>query len=205
MDDDQGSQYHISHRTEQERAQAEERARQETSGLTGEELDAYLRRSTDNLDELSVQLGACAGVVVDDLQRLIHGVANVAVSLTALDPPWAQQHGNALLRAAQDSRINRGDSEGKVLLGLPTRGDEAAFFQWLGVVRSTIESGDLLGAACGYGMARLRKLIGVAGEIAIALAVIDDPRAQVAATELRRFVTKRPSAWPPLEEKAPKS
>lgn len=200
MEDDQGSQYRTSFLTEQERAQAEERERQNCSGLTEEELDAQIDRTLAGMDELCIRLGACGGVVVDRLQQLIQGVTKVAVSLTAMDAPWAQLHGNELLKAAHEAVISPRDREGKVLLGLPKRGDEAAFLQWLSVVRSSIENGDWLGAACGYGVARTNKLVGVAVEAAIALAAIEHPEAQASAIELRRF-----AAWFTAKKAGPSS
>ena len=93
-----------------------------------------------------------------------------------------------LLEAAQQARINRGDREGKILLGLPKPGDAAAHADWLRTVAAVDDNCEWLVGACGYGIARQDALRTVAAEVAAALSSIDQPEAQACATRLREVV-----------------
>lgn len=193
MAEDQTSQYHVSGLTEEERAQEEERARREVSHLTGDELTEYSRRNQIELDVACIKLGATARVVVRILDELIQGVTNVATALSAPHPGYARAdlilNRDKLLEAAQRAKINRGDREGKVLLGLPKLGDDgAAHAEWLRSVKAVDGNSGLLAAAGLYGLARQHALRTAAAEVATALSAIDEPEAQACAARLREVV-----------------
>jgi hypothetical protein len=189
MDEEESNDYRVVGLTEKERAQEEERARREVRHLTRDELTEYRRRNQIELDLVYLKLGAMAQVIVRILDELIQGVRSVAASLSAIDAPWAQVHGKALLAAVQQAQVSRRTREGKILLGLPKEDpDGAAHVEWLRRVRSVDENSDWLDAACGYGMARDHTLRTVAAEAATALSAINQLEAKACATRLREVV-----------------
>jgi hypothetical protein len=159
MDEEEESSYYsVSGLTEEERARVQQEEEREISHLTADELTQRIRGKQVELDVLYIKLGATAGAIVRILDKLIDGVRNVAASLSAINAPWAQVHAKELLEAVQQAQISRRAREGKILLGLPKQGDEAALVEWLGRVRLVGENSDWLVAACGYGIAHIRTL-----------------------------------------------
>jgi len=160
------------------------------SHLTRDELTEYSRRTERDLEIAYLKLCATARVTVRILDGLIQGVTNVAATLAAIEAPWAQVHGKELLTAVERAKISPRDREGKVLLGLPGDGDEAALETWLCAVRLVDQNSGWLVAACEYAMTRDQTLRTVAAEVAAALSAINEPEAKACAERLREAVAK---------------
>lgn len=146
--------------------------------------DEQIRRSEAKIDDVHLQLGTAASVVVEMLRYQVHLIKDVATVLFGIEAPWAQACAKRLREAALEAQIKRQDREAKILLGLPGSNEEA-IREWLRSVRLVDENSQWLATAARYGLRRLRALVAVKGEVAIALANVDAVEAQACAAQLR--------------------